>query len=790
MTAREAARPKARREEARRRTRMSQAGPRSALTDTEALQRSAGNAAVTAAAALDGAARVDIERRLGQPLPDARVHSGPEADAFLANERALGLARGRDVYLPAGVDPSGALGRTLIAHELAHVVQQTRAAPVDQAAELESEAEAVGFGEADAVAGSAPFGSSQRFLGLFEDEEEPPKKAELPPDFNRLQYARIAENPQAWKEALQYPAQAAHMRDDPAIRGLLQEDKEFQAWLANPKQLPPDYKPSAPLADADTAAERVRVPKVEQSFDDRTNTWTFTEDGQVVGQIKVPNKNSQFKVNWDRDQIVLDPSSDKGVNLVGADPPQKTEAGAYVETAPLTVVGNQPQRKARPKEPTPQEKFVSQLSEEERKRAEANRGRPLKHYYTKEMAELDKVPGFLEVLDYAGPIPVGTIGWQLGTLVTGETISGLPVERSETAKQIGEEVAMGIAIDWIGGQIFKGLGKLAGPGEELVGREVGDALSREGRLSLEPMPRELPNLTPDPHMPPELGKVPPTPEIPVEVPPKTTIEGAPKIETPEVKVEAPEVKSETPEVKSETREVKETPETKGETRELTEKPKPKLKGLKRISSEAMASLEKTFGKDTPELKKALNSFKGAGDDIIAAVNRFHDNAGFDQVMRDYVSRGNKQVGARHVMRGILDLPPEVDKLVMFETPDLRKATGQPARISDVWAAGARDEYKSVREVYSSHIKQLESDIISASAGSFGEGGQSGWPKVEAELARRRWVFDGPKMRSMGMTEADVAKQLADRLFAEGRLLQHHPYESSLRSWMERMVVFR
>jgi hypothetical protein len=62
--------------------------------------------------------RAELERRLGYDLGRVRVHRGSEAAARLG---ARAFASGQDIWFGPGHDPSD---RTLLAHELAHVIQQ------------------------------------------------------------------------------------------------------------------------------------------------------------------------------------------------------------------------------------------------------------------------------------------------------------------------------------------------------------------------------------------------------------------------------------------------------------------------------------------------------------------------------------------------------------------------------------------------------------------------------------------------------------------------------------------
>jgi uncharacterized protein DUF4157 len=79
-------------------------------------------------AALDPGVSARMEPSLGD-LSDVRVHTGDTAQALNTAVAARAFATGSDVYFAAGeYKPNTADGDRLIAHELAHVVQQ-RGAP-------------------------------------------------------------------------------------------------------------------------------------------------------------------------------------------------------------------------------------------------------------------------------------------------------------------------------------------------------------------------------------------------------------------------------------------------------------------------------------------------------------------------------------------------------------------------------------------------------------------------------------------------------------------------------------
>jgi hypothetical protein len=119
-----------------------------------------------------------MEPRFGHSFADVRVHAGPAAARSAAEVGAHAYAVGRDVVFGAGkYAPESGEGRRLIAHELAHVVQQAGApgagmraslavGPVDAPEEREAER------AADLVArgGSAAVGPGGAALLRREDD--------------------------------------------------------------------------------------------------------------------------------------------------------------------------------------------------------------------------------------------------------------------------------------------------------------------------------------------------------------------------------------------------------------------------------------------------------------------------------------------------------------------------------------------------------------------------------------------------------------------------------------------
>jgi hypothetical protein len=134
---------------------------RSAPRYLAALHRTIGNQAVghllrgsgptspgaSAGAPLDPAFRAVIESRLASDFGGVRVHTGPAAARSARYLGAQAFTVGGDIVLGAGAPAPGTpAGRSLLAHELAHVVQQAAGAAVaaqpDAGVDAEREADA------------------------------------------------------------------------------------------------------------------------------------------------------------------------------------------------------------------------------------------------------------------------------------------------------------------------------------------------------------------------------------------------------------------------------------------------------------------------------------------------------------------------------------------------------------------------------------------------------------------------------------------------------------------------
>lgn len=80
---------------------------------------------------LEEPVRTDMEGRLGHSFSDVRVHTGEAAHNSAASVNAHAYTVGSNIVFQRDkYDPGSNAGRTMIAHELTHVVQQ-RSGPVD-----------------------------------------------------------------------------------------------------------------------------------------------------------------------------------------------------------------------------------------------------------------------------------------------------------------------------------------------------------------------------------------------------------------------------------------------------------------------------------------------------------------------------------------------------------------------------------------------------------------------------------------------------------------------------------
>lgn len=123
---------------------------------------------------LDGVTRAFMAPRFGHDFSGVRLHTGPQAATSARAVGARAYTVGEQIVFGAGeFAPGSAAGRRLLAHELAHVVQQARGgggSPATQEREADSAASAALAGRAVRVGG----GGAGRLQRKGPDEAEHP----------------------------------------------------------------------------------------------------------------------------------------------------------------------------------------------------------------------------------------------------------------------------------------------------------------------------------------------------------------------------------------------------------------------------------------------------------------------------------------------------------------------------------------------------------------------------------------------------------------------------------------
>ncbi len=142
-------------------------------SDTEVIPPIVHDAARSAGRPLDAATRARMESQFEHDFSGVRVHDDAKAALATRSIGARAYTSGRDiVFGPGRYDPASAVGKQLLAHELAHVVQQSGGSPgraigpVDSAAEREADsvASAVAAGQPASRIASNTQGTVQRSI--------------------------------------------------------------------------------------------------------------------------------------------------------------------------------------------------------------------------------------------------------------------------------------------------------------------------------------------------------------------------------------------------------------------------------------------------------------------------------------------------------------------------------------------------------------------------------------------------------------------------------------------------
>lgn len=109
------------------------AGRNAGSQDSNTVQRAVDSAEASPSRGLEPGVRGQLERSLGTDLGSVRVHDNPASAGAARDLGAKAFTYGQNIHFGAGqYDPSSKAGQSLIAHEVAHTVQQRGAAPASQ----------------------------------------------------------------------------------------------------------------------------------------------------------------------------------------------------------------------------------------------------------------------------------------------------------------------------------------------------------------------------------------------------------------------------------------------------------------------------------------------------------------------------------------------------------------------------------------------------------------------------------------------------------------------------------
>jgi len=231
-----------------------------------ALQHMAGNGAVTAllqgsgapadaGQPLDAATRAEMEQRFGHDFSQVRVHTDTPAANAAAGVSAKAYTIGSDLVFGEGrYAPETHEGQRLLAHELAHVVQQSRggAAPsLDPGSSLEQAAETAA---SQATAGSGPVavaGASGVGVARAPDDELPFYQR-----LNRVYQRALDLAPKPVKEQIEQANAAA--QQFAATHGISEREIDKAVQVAEPvlqqAEATLGIQPDKPKADAQQPA--------------------------------------------------------------------------------------------------------------------------------------------------------------------------------------------------------------------------------------------------------------------------------------------------------------------------------------------------------------------------------------------------------------------------------------------------------------------------------------------------------------------------------------------------------
>jgi hypothetical protein len=297
------------------------------LKDGAGRDAAAGNRATsqllqTGAAALPAELRARLQAQLGADLADVRIHRGPDAHRAAADLDAVAFTTGDHIVLGSAAEQPGTpAGDHLLMHELAHVVQQRRAAhvidgistPTDAA---EGAADAVAHGASTASAGGAVHAvQRQAVLGK---ERMPVKREDVQQILaNYLEQVLYAQGRQTLEKTPQViEAISSLFKDDPVMQA------SVEAWLkgitdGTPEGLARDVARKLPAEIREDRLDKIRG-KPKKPTPDQSPKTAGDAAGSVVVDSTVAPLVKKLGLSKDKeDKVISAAKSAVGDGIVG-----------------------------------------------------------------------------------------------------------------------------------------------------------------------------------------------------------------------------------------------------------------------------------------------------------------------------------------------------------------------------------------------------------------------------------------------------------------------------------------
>ena len=236
---------------------------------------------------LDPATQVQMSRSIGHDFSNMRVHTSTEADDVSRQLGAIAFTTGQDVFFRAGrYDPASSSGQELLAHELAHVVQQSSGAisthqrmtvnPSDDAYEQAADAVArsVMNKSIPSTPGAPADGAVQR-EALPEEEEQLQTKVDPGVILQREDIPEEEEEPLQTK----LDAGATLQREDVLEEEQLQTKTDPGAVIQ--RQEMPEEEEIQTKVDPDAVIQREALPEEEEQLQAKADMGTWVQRQEV-----------------------------------------------------------------------------------------------------------------------------------------------------------------------------------------------------------------------------------------------------------------------------------------------------------------------------------------------------------------------------------------------------------------------------------------------------------------------------------------------------------------------------